>query len=71
MTPDERADILRRLLVMTSTLRTVADLAEANAALAQEAGADGLALATFMLSESIQAFSKELAKFTTRYVEEG
>lgn len=70
MTPDEKADILRRLLVMTQALRQVSEAAEAHAAFAHEAGAEGLAIATYMLGESIKVFSKELAKFTTKYIEE-
>lgn len=70
VTPSERADILQRLLVMMQTLRTVANLAEANGKIAREAGAEGLALATFMLGESIQVFSKELARFTTGFLNE-
>jgi hypothetical protein len=35
VTPEERADILQRLLVMMQTLRTVADLAEANGKIAR------------------------------------
>ncbi len=70
VTPEERTDILQRLLVMMKTLRTVSDLAEANGKIAREAGADGLAMATFMLGESIQVFSKELARFTTGFLNE-
>lgn len=70
MTADEKAEILRRLLTMTQTLRQVSESAEAHAAIAHEAGADGLAVATYLLGESIKVFSKELAKFTTKYVEE-
>ena len=70
MTPDERAEILRRLLVMTQTLRSVTEAAEAHAALAHEAGADGLAVSIYLLGESIKVFSRELAKFTTKYLEE-
>jgi len=68
VTPEERTDILQRLLVMMKTLRTVSDLAEANGKIAREAGADGLAMATYMLAESIQVFSKELARFTTGFL---
>jgi hypothetical protein len=53
---------------MMQTLRTVSDLAEANGKIAREAGAEGLALATYMLGESIQVFSKELARFTTGFL---
>ena len=70
VTPSERADILQRLLVMMQTLRTVSDMAEANGRIAREAGADGLAMATFMLAESIQVFSKELSRFTTGFLNE-
>jgi hypothetical protein len=55
---------------MMQTLRTVSDLAEANGKIAREAGAEGLALATYMLGESIQVFSKELARFTTGFLNE-
>ena len=68
VTPEERTDILQRLHVMMKTLRTVSDLAEANGKIAREAGADGLAMATYMLAESIQVFSKELARFTTGFL---
>ena len=63
MTPDERAHIVMRLVAMQHALRTVCDGAEEAGRTAQAAGANGLAVATFLMKEAIEEFAKELNKF--------
>jgi hypothetical protein len=70
MREDERYAALRRMLEMQHGLRTVAEAAEAQAQLATETGALGLAFAIHMLRESVLVYSKELSKWVTEYIGE-
>jgi hypothetical protein len=48
---------------MQQALRGVCEGAEAAAALAKEAGASGLAMATLLMKESIEGYGKALNRF--------
>lgn len=63
MSDSERADIVVRLVAMQQALRGVCEGAEAAAALAKEAGASGLAMATLLMKESIEGYGKALNRF--------
>ena len=63
MSDSERADIVVRLVAMQQALRNVCDGADAAAALAKEAGASGLAMATLLMKESIEGYGKALNRF--------
>jgi len=63
MTDEERADIIVRLIAMQNVLRTVCEGAEQAGQLAKEADADGLAMATFLMKESIEQYARELNRF--------
>jgi len=68
MTPDERADIVRRLLAMQHSLRSVADAAERQGELCDAAGAKGLAFAVYMLREAVAAYSVALNDWVTKFL---
>ncbi len=70
MDSEERYDALARMLEMQHALRTVAEAAQAQARLAQETGADGLAFAIHMLRESVLVYSTELSKWVEAYIGE-
>lgn len=55
---------------MQHALRTVAEAAQAQARLAQETGADGLAFAIHMLRESVLVYSTALSKWVEDYIGE-
>jgi hypothetical protein len=63
LSDSERADIVVRLVAMQQALRSVCDGADAAAALAKEAGASGLAMATLLMKESIEEYGKALNRF--------
>lgn len=63
VTHEERVDLAVRLVAMQQALRTVIDGAEQAGQLAKEAGAGGLAVATFLMKESIEEYAKELNRF--------
>ena len=68
MTPSEKADIMRRLMVMQDTLRTLMDAADAQGYLCDSAGAKGLAFAIYMMRESLSVYSAELDKWVKHYI---
>lgn len=68
MNADDRAEIVRRLLVMQHGLRDVTDAMEAQGTLAKNIGATGLATASFFLKESITVYSNELRRFVADYI---
>ncbi len=70
MTDFERADIVVRLVAMQQALRGVCEGAEAAAALAKEAGASGLAMATLLMKESIEGYGKALNRFVLGEVDD-
>lgn len=53
-------DLLLRLIAMQQTLRTVVESCNAAAAACNADGAKGLAMATYMVGESIAAFATAL-----------
>jgi hypothetical protein len=70
MTPEDRADVVRRLLAMQHSLRTVIEAAEVQATYCDAAGAKGLAFAVHMLKESLSVYSSELNRWVTAYIED-
>jgi len=70
MTPDERTDIVLRMMAMSVTLRTLVESLNASAEVAKEYGATSLAFATFHLSESVSEYSLALTKFVTEEIED-
>ena len=68
MNADDRAEIVRRLLVMQHGLRDVTEAMDAQATLAKNIGATGLATASYFLRESIQVYSNELRRFVADYI---
>jgi hypothetical protein len=70
MTNDEKVDVLRRLLAMQQTLRTVMEAVETQGQLCDSAGAKGLAFSVYMLRESLAAYSKELNRWVEGYLAE-
>ena len=70
MDSEERYEVLARMLEMQHGLRTVAEAAQLQAALAKETGADGLAFAIHMLRESVLVYSTELSKWVEAYIGE-
>jgi hypothetical protein len=63
VTHEERVDLAVRLVAMQQALRTVCEGAEAAAILAKEAGASGLAVATFLMKEAIEEYGRALNRF--------
>ena len=70
MTADEKAEIVRRLLVMQHSLRNVVDAAERQGEFCDAAGAKGLAFAVYMLRESVAAYSVALNTWVTKFLED-
>lgn len=66
MTPEDKADAIRRLLAVENSVRSLADASEATAEAARESGATGLAFALFMVRESVLIYGKEAAKWTKK-----
>lgn len=64
----QRAEIVRRLMAMQSSLRNVIDAAEMQGRICDAAGESGLAFAVYMLRESLAAYSKQLSVFVEDYV---
>jgi hypothetical protein len=67
---DEKMTLLRKLLDMQHSLRTVVEAAEVQAALAKSTGDEGFAFAIYMLRESLMIYSKELSKYVGKYIGE-
>ena len=63
MNDEDRADIVMRLVAMQEALRSVCQGAEQAARIADASGAPGLAVATFLMKESIEEYSKQLGRF--------
>lgn len=70
MTPDEKLDIAERLLRMQSMLRDVVDSCNAHAEACKAIGEPGLAFASFMVGESISAFSKAVVLYSKTALDE-
>jgi hypothetical protein len=68
MTPSEKADVLRRLVAMQQTLRTVMESVEMQAQLCDSVGAKGLAFSVFMLQEALAVYSTELGRWVKDYI---
>lgn len=68
MNADDRAEIVRRLLVMQNGLRDVTEAMEAQATLSKAIGATGLATASYFLKESITVYGNELRRFVADYI---
>lgn len=68
MSDDE--DLLIRLIAMQNTLRTVVESCKAAAASCNASGASGLAVATYMVGESIAAFSAALNTYVLEEYDE-
>lgn len=66
VTPEDKADAIRRLLAVENSVRTLADASEEVADAAKQAGANGLAFALLMVRESILIYGKEAAKWTRK-----
>ena len=66
MTPEDKADAIRRLLAVENSVRALADASQEVADAATEAGATGLAFSLFMVRESILVYGKEAAKWTRK-----
>lgn len=64
VTNDEKIDIAQRLLRMQSMLRDVCDACRQHGELCKTLDQPGLAFASFMVGESIAAFSKEVVRYT-------
>lgn len=65
----DRVGIAKRLMAMQSSLRTVMEVAEAQARLCDEADAKGLAMSLFMVRESLAVYATELNKFVKSYLD--
>lgn len=63
LTPDEKADIAMRLMNMNVTLRTLKAHLEDAGDIANAVGAAGIAVATFHLAESIDAYSRAINRY--------
>lgn len=63
-------DLLIRLIAMQQTLRTVVESCKAAAAACNASGASGLAVATYMVGESIAAFSAALNTYVLEEYDE-
>lgn len=70
VTPDEKLDIAERLLRMQSMLRDVVDACNAHAEICKTLGEPGLAFASFMVGESISAFSKAVVRYSKTALDE-
>ena len=68
MSTDE--DLLIRLIAMQQTLRTVVESCKAAAAACNSEGAKGLAMATYMVGESIAAFAAALNTYVLEEYDE-
>jgi len=68
MSTDE--DLLIRLIAMQQTLRTVVESCKAAAASCNASGASGLAMATYMVGESIAAFATALNTYVLEEYDE-
>jgi hypothetical protein len=64
VTPDEKLDIAERLMRMQSMLRDVCDACRQHGELCKSIDQPGLAFASFMVGESIAAFSREVGRYT-------
>ena len=57
---------LRRLVVIQHTIRDILELCQAAAKDCDDAGAKGLAVATYMLGEAFVVFSRELNAYVLK-----
>jgi hypothetical protein len=62
--------LLRKLLDMQHSLRSVVEAAEMQADLARATGDDGFAFAIHMLRESLMIYSKELSRYVHKHIGE-
>ena len=70
MTDDEKLDVAARLLRMQGMLRDVMDACYQHGELCKSLGEPGLAFASFMVGESIGAFSKAVVRYTETALDE-
>lgn len=64
-------DFLHRLIAMQQTLRTVVESCNAAAAACNASGAKGLAVATYMVGESLAAWATALNLYVLEDCDEG
>jgi hypothetical protein len=63
VTPDEKREVLRRLVSIEAAVRSIAEFAEDAAEIAKQSDAPGLAFSLLMLKEAIKSYGEEMNKW--------
>lgn len=71
MTPDDEAELVRRMLTMHGTLRDLRAAVEFAAEAAKAADETALAFSAFHLSDSIGVYARQLGRFLRKEIESG
>jgi hypothetical protein len=67
-TADDRAEMVRRLLVMQESLTAASDAIDAQAEIAKAFGATGCATAAYFLREAVIVYGDKLREFVADYI---
>lgn len=68
LTPEDRDEVLARLVSIDEAIRAIALFADDAAALAKEHEATGLAFSLLMLKEAIKAYGVEMNKWANSII---
>lgn len=68
LTPEEKDDVVARLVSIDEAIRAIALFADEAAALAKEHEAGGLAFSLLMLKEAIKAYGVEMNKWANSLI---
>jgi len=63
LTPEDKEEVLARLVTIDQAIKSIAEFADEAAVLAKEHDAGGLAFSLLMLKESIKAYGVEMNKW--------
>lgn len=70
MTEGERVELIRRMVEMQGTMRTLIEYVGVVAAECDDIGEKGLAFSIYMIRESLAVYSSQVLKYTRKVLEE-
>jgi hypothetical protein len=66
VTEDERLELLRRMVTMQGTMRSLVDYVDAVAAECDKSGEKGLAFSIYMIREALSAYSSQVVRYSKK-----
>jgi hypothetical protein len=68
MTPDEKEEVLERLVSLNQAVQSISEFADQAAGIAKGHDASALAFSLFMLKDAIVAYGIEVNKWAKEYI---